>query len=75
VHNGTLYHFDLNEQRTGLLLNGSLSDKIANSTKELTNVIFGKGFGGITDLQVGDDGYLYVVSYAHGSIYRLMPSK
>lgn len=75
VHNGTLYHFDLNKERTALSLNGSLSDKIANSTEELKDVIFGKGFGGITDLQVGDDGYLYVVSYAHGSIYRIVPSK
>jgi glucose/arabinose dehydrogenase len=75
VHNGTLYHFDLNKERTALLLNGSLSDRIANSTQELKEIIFGKGFGGITDLQVGQDGYLYVVSYAHGSIYRIMPSK
>jgi aldose sugar dehydrogenase len=75
VHNGTLYHFDLNKERTALSLNGSLSDKIANSTQELKEVIFGKGFGGITDLQLGDDGFLYVVSYGHGSIYRIMLSK
>lgn len=75
VHNGTLYHFDLNKERTALSLNGSLSDKIANSTQEIKDVIFGKGFGGITDLQLGDDGFLYVVSYGHGSIYRIMPSK
>jgi glucose/arabinose dehydrogenase len=75
VHNGTVYHFDLNKERTELSLNGSLSDKIANSTQELKDVIFGKGFGGITDLQLGDDGFLYVVSYGHGSIYRIMPSK
>jgi aldose sugar dehydrogenase len=75
VHNGTLYHFDLNKERTALSLNGSLSDKIANSTQELKDVIFGKGFGGIIDLQLGDDGFLYVVSYGHGSIYRIMLSK
>jgi hypothetical protein len=65
----------LNKERTGLSLNGPLSDRIANSTKELKDVIFGIGFGGITDLQMGDDGFLYVVSYGHGSIYRIMPSK
>lgn len=75
VHNGTLYRFDLNKERTGLSLNGPLSDRIANSTKELKDVIFGIGFGAITDLQMGDDGFLYVVSYGHGSIYRIMPSK
>jgi hyaluronate lyase len=31
-------------------------------------VIFGTGFGGITDLKVGPDGLLYVVSFS-GSIY------
>ena len=57
------------------MLNGSLSDKIANSTQEINDVIFGKGFGGITDVEVGHDGYLYVVSYGHGSIYRIIPNK
>ena len=39
-----------------------LQDKIANSIEELQKVIFGKGFGGITDIEVGpDDGYLYGV--------------
>lgn len=75
VHFGTLYHFDLNKERSGFLLNGSLSDKIANSTQEINDLIFGKGFGGITDVEVGYDGYLYVVSYAHGSIYRIIPNK
>ena len=28
--------------------------------------------GGITDLQVGPDGYLYVLTFA-GSIYRIVP--
>jgi glucose/arabinose dehydrogenase len=74
VHFGTLYHFDLDKQRSAFLLNGSLSDKIANSTEELQDVIFGKGFGGITDVEVGYDGYLYVVSYVNGSIYRIMPN-
>ena len=35
-------------------------------------LIFGQGFGGITDIQVGPDGYLYVLSYT-GSIYRILP--
>jgi glucose/arabinose dehydrogenase len=66
-HNGNLYHFELNKRRTGLSLKGPLKDKIANDTKELQDVIFGTGFGGITDIQVGPyDGYLYVVSLYHG---------
>jgi hypothetical protein len=41
---------------------GPLQEKIANSIEELQKVIFGRGFGGITDIEVGpDDGYLYGV--------------
>jgi glucose/arabinose dehydrogenase len=71
---GLLYHFDVNANRTELLLNGTLSDKVANTTEELKNNIFAEGFGAITDLEVGPDGYLYVLSYGtQGAIYRIVP--
>lgn len=73
VHNGRLYQFELNSDRTELKLSGSLEDKIANTTAELDGVIFGEGFGGITDLEVGPDGYLYVVSIGQGKIFRILP--
>jgi glucose/arabinose dehydrogenase len=60
--NGTIYHFDLNKDRTQLSLNGSLADKIADAKDELKTSLFGRGFGAITDLKVGPDGYLYVLS-------------
>jgi aldose sugar dehydrogenase len=84
VHNGWIYHFDLNEARTDLVLGGGvLADKVADSDSELESsaadegggIIFGKGFGGITDLEVGPDGYLYVVSIGQGAIYRIVPSQ
>jgi aldose sugar dehydrogenase len=56
-----------------LLLNGPLQDKVANSPNELEEggVIFGKGFGVITDMQVGpEDRYLYVLTY-DGTIYKI----
>jgi glucose/arabinose dehydrogenase len=76
VNNGRIYHFDLNEDRTELILEGPLADKIvdARSPEEFGGIIFGEGFGGITDLEVGPDGYVYVVSIAHGTIYRIMPT-
>jgi glucose/arabinose dehydrogenase len=74
IHNGTLYRFDLNQHRMGLSLQGVLSDMIANTTGELEKVVFGQGFGGITDLEIGQDGYLYVLSYVHRSIYRIVPN-
>jgi glucose/arabinose dehydrogenase len=65
IINGNLYHFKLNEQRTGLLVG-----KVAANQQE---IVFGNGFGGITDIQVGPDGYLYVLSYS-GTIYRIVPA-
>ena len=59
---GNIYHFGLNQNRTGLSLDGPLVDKVADKVEELGNIIFGKGFGVITDLQVGPDGYLYSLS-------------
>jgi glucose/arabinose dehydrogenase len=74
VNTGNLYNFKLDADRTGLLLNGALEDKIADTHDELQSVIFGQGFGVITDIQVGaGDGYLYVLTY-DGSIYRIVPA-
>jgi aldose sugar dehydrogenase len=73
-NNGNLYHFKLSQNRTALVLSGPLSNRIAYTPQDSQPVIFGTGFdGGITDLQVGPDGYLYVLTYA-GSIYRIIPS-
>jgi aldose sugar dehydrogenase len=76
IKNGNLYHFKLNQDRTGLVLNDTtLSNKISNTPQDSQPLIFAGGFdGGITDLQVGpEDGYLYVLTFA-GSIYRIIPS-
>jgi glucose/arabinose dehydrogenase len=71
--NGNIYHFDLTEERQALLLNGSLSDKIADIPEELQKVIFAVGFSGITDLEVGPDGNLYVLDYGKGTIFKITP--
>jgi aldose sugar dehydrogenase len=59
---GVIFHFDLNVDRTELKLNGQLKDKIADNNKELEDIIFLKGLGGIVDMEIGPDGYLYVLS-------------
>jgi glucose/arabinose dehydrogenase len=65
--NGNIYHFKLNAQRTGLLL----PDGIVNSSDTLDQIVFGKGFGGITDIKANPyDGYLYVLAF-NGTIYRI----
>jgi hypothetical protein len=51
-----------------------LEDKIAE-TRETgeEQIVFGEGFAGVSDLEVGPDGYLYVVSLGQGKIFRIVP--
>ena len=73
ITQGNIYHFDLIGNRTNLILDGLLTDKMSNNSTENQDIIFGEGFGGISDLEVGPyDGYLYVVSLGHGNIYRIV---
>ena len=75
ITQGNIYHFDLTGNRTNLILDGLLADKMSNNSTENRDIIFGEGFGGISDLEVGSyDGYLYVVSLGHGNIYRIVPN-
>jgi glucose/arabinose dehydrogenase len=77
ANTGTVYHFELNENRTALQLKGKLIDRIADNMNELKGVTFASGFGRITDMQIGMDGYLYVLSSsdAGASIDRIIPNK
>jgi glucose/arabinose dehydrogenase len=77
VHSGRLYHFKLNEERTDLILSESLANTRVIETPNdpsLDEITFGEGFGGITDLEVGPDGYLYVVSIGQGKIFKIVPA-
>jgi hypothetical protein len=49
-----------------------LTDRLTDNATELTEVIFGTGFGGITDLKIGPDWLLYIVSF-RGSLYVISP--
>ena len=72
---GRIYHFDMNENRTELALKGPLLDKLAEKRDTgIDDIVFGENFGGITDLEIGPDGYLYVVSFGKGAIYRIVPA-
>jgi hypothetical protein len=33
--------------------------------------MFGTGFGSITDLEIGPDGFLYVLSFNDGILYKI----
>ncbi|VFJ14845.1 Soluble aldose sugar dehydrogenase YliI [Candidatus Nitrosocosmicus franklandus] len=81
INNGLLYRFILNEARDDLTfdsgeLTGNISllaDREVNDPKENQPFVFGQGFGGITDIEVSPDGYLYVLSYT-GSLFRIVPA-
>lgn len=72
-HGGNMYHFDLNQNRTHLVLEGVLADRAADTAEESQGILFGEGFGSITDLQIGPDGYPYVLSVKGGTIYKIIP--
>jgi aldose sugar dehydrogenase len=79
INNGNLYYFEVNESRTGLKLDYNndskgLKDMVADNKNELSEIIFGSGFKGITDIQTGPDGYLYILTYLDGKLYRIVPS-
>jgi aldose sugar dehydrogenase len=78
VKHGTIYHFELNEDRKSLSLQDDLADLLLNKQDDASKIRFGENFGIITDLEVGPDGYLYVVSGLRGtdqgSIYRIVPN-
>ena len=47
---------------------------MVDNGEEQSSIIFGTGFGPITDLETGPEGYLYVLSLGSGTIYRIVPS-
>jgi glucose/arabinose dehydrogenase len=74
-NNGNIYHFRLTDNRTELALNGSLADRTADDLDEVNQIKMGQGFGIITDMQIGPDGELYIVSHqAQGSDNEAGPS-
>ncbi|MDQ3967203.1 MAG: PQQ-dependent sugar dehydrogenase [Thermoproteota archaeon] len=74
-NHGRLYHFKLNEDRTELILEGDLADRVLDRGDRFDDILFGTGFGGITDVKVGPDGFLYVLAFhaERGSIFKIVP--
>jgi len=74
---GNIYHFDLDKNRTNLAIYTPLADKVADNLEELERIIFGQQFGRITDLAVGPDGYLYILTNdlnLKGAVFRIIPA-
>jgi glucose/arabinose dehydrogenase len=76
-NNGNVYYLEVNDDRTGLKFDASQSglvDLVVDNEEELSAIIFGSGFGSITDIATSPDGFLYIVSFEDGIIYRITPS-
>jgi glucose/arabinose dehydrogenase len=74
ISNGTIYRFELNENRSAFVLEGALDDTVANTLEEAEDAIFGTGFGSISDIKTGPDGYLYILSSVDGTLFRVVPA-
>jgi len=72
INFGNLYHFEPAPSRDSLHFDtpALAADLVADPGDDLQEVIFGTGFGGITDLKVGPDGRLYILSF-QGKIFAV----
>ena len=72
---GNLYKFELNQDRDGFEFStSSLQDNVINKNESMDELIIGTGFGCVTDIERGSDGFLYVVSLSEGTIFRIIPT-
>jgi len=76
---GSLQRFELDGTRSALTFAATeLQDRVADNSfdrcaTEQAELAFGSGFGIVTDIENGSDGFVYVLSYNQGVIYRIRP--
>ena len=79
ITQGNLHFFEVNQNRNGLQFNTQsqpgLSDLVANTDEESSSVVLGTGFVGITDIETGPDGFLYILTHSRetgeGNLYKI----
>ena len=70
--NGELYRFRPDSTRDGLIFDmPQMDDLVADDATEASESLFGVGFGSISDLEVGPDGMLYILSSVLGRVYKV----
>jgi glucose/arabinose dehydrogenase len=80
ITQGNLYFFEVNGNRNGLNFNTQsypgLSDLVADTDDESSSITLGTGFTGITDIETGPDGFLYILTHdretGNGDLYRIV---
>jgi glucose/arabinose dehydrogenase len=75
-NNTNTHYFTLDENgyRTKLTLDGSLENSIPVILGSEQASVFGGSFGIISDMQIGPDGNLYIVSISLGKIFKVGPN-
>lgn len=80
ITHGNLYFLKVDNNRTGLILDNPeiQGDLVVDGEEELEDITLGSGFGGITDIETGPDGFLYILTFDQdsdgaGGIYRISP--
>lgn len=75
--NGKIYHFKLTENRNHLIVPAPFvfNEMPTWNSTGAEDITFGEGFGGISSISVGPDGYLYVISFTKGAIFKIMPAQ
>jgi len=71
TNTGRLYRFELTPARDAFVLAGDLADRVLDPGDDASPIVFGQGFGVVTDMEKGPDGDVYVVSLSAGRIYRI----
>ena len=72
----SLIRYPLTDDSTGFALEEGLADNVDDNTAkgdigESEPYVVGTGFGVVTDIGLGPDGLLYVVSLSNGSVYAI----
>jgi glucose/arabinose dehydrogenase len=79
---GRIYDLQLDSNRSSLIVSGKLSNRLVDTAGEMDEKILASNLGIISDLEIGPEGYLYVVSNSgkfsgpddgSGSILRILP--
>ena len=74
-NHGRLYTFKLTPERDGFEFSSpGLWDMVADGDDSLDEIVAGEGLGCITGIRTGPDGYVYVASYSHDTVYRILPA-
>jgi len=77
LEGGYLFHFNLSDDREGFEFgNDNLQDNVADNRgkheiTESRGLLIGRNFGSGTDVEMGPNGNLYVVSLTHGAVFEI----